>query len=349
MAVGQNALVGFPSYLAVARETTYGTYVTATAGIEFISSSLRTMKEAKVIEEITTHRVYADTISLGKKIEGDIEIHYDPRSTAAAYLLQNAMGGAAITSATATGETAGGSAFTHTFTLGNFDATHGSLSINTRKGDSASAKIFEFTGLRVNEFTLNSEIDEAVKATFSLIGKDSTISTNDVSTAIGNLNQWPLSFVSGRVSVESSFGSLTSTSFWHVQTVELTIANNLKADADSRRIGSDLLQVLPPGVAAITLNMTMRFDTTTAYTAMINNSQLACELEFLGDTLSGSAIRRGIKIQMPKIFITEASDPEIGGPDEILKTEVSALVLRDSSTSTGYAIRALVTNDTSSY
>lgn len=349
MAVGQNAILSFLSYCGLARETTFGTYVTGTAGLEFVSNSMKTTKENKVIEEISTYRVFNKTIGLGKVVDGDLEFYYDPRNTASAYILQNALGGAAITSATATGETAGGSAITHTFTLGNFDATHGSLSMNVRKGDSASAKIFEFSGLRVNEFKITSELDEPVMAVASFMGKDSTMTANDVSTAIGTLNQIPLTFVSGRLSIESTFGSLTSSSFWHVQSVEMAINNNLKSDESARRIGSDVLQVLPPGVAAITMNVTLRFDTTTAYNAMLNNTQLAAEFEFLGDTLATSAIRRGLKMQFPKVIVTEAADPEIGGPDEVLTQDVTLVALRDVSSAGGYAIRAMVTNDTASY
>ena len=349
MAVGQGAVTGFDSYTGLARETTYGTYVTGTAGIDFISNTLRMTKENKVIEEVNGSRVYSDTIGLGRKVEGDIEVYYDPKSTGYNYLLQNALGGAAITSATATGETAGGSAFTHTFTLGNFSATHGSLSANIRKGGSSAGKIFEYSGLRVNEWKLTAELDEAVMMTFSMIGKDETASSNDVSSTIGTIDSQPLSFVSGRVSMESSLASLTSSSYWHVQSAELVVNNNLKADNESRRLGSDTLDVLPPGVAAIELNLKLRFDTTTAINAMVNGTQFCTELEFLGNTLTTSIIRQGLKIQLPKVIVTEAGSPEIGGPDEILTQEVKAVALFDKSSASGFAIKAFVTNVTSGY
>lgn len=348
MAIGQGAMVSYGSYLALARESTYGTYVTATSGLEYINCSLRTKKENKIIEEVSNYRVFSDTIALGKVVEGDVEFYYDPKSVAANLILQNALGGKAVTSATATGETAGGLAFTHTFTLGDFDTGTASLSANHRKGDSAGAKIFEFKGMRVNELAFQAALDEPLKIAANFIAQDSSLSTNDVASTIGVLNQVPLSFVNGRLSLETSFSSLTSTSFWHIQECELKIANNLKADSESRRIGSDLLSVLPPGMCQIELSFTLRFDTSTAYNAMLNATQYSAELEFLGDTLTGSAIRQGIKIQLPKLILSEAMDPEIGGPDEILKMECKAHVLRDTSSASGYAIRALVTNLASS-
>ena len=97
------------------------------------------------------------------------------------------------------------------------------------------------------------------------------------------------------------------------------------------------------------LSMTVRFDTLTAYNAMLNNTQLSAELEFLGDTMSTSVIRQGLKLQMPRIYISDPGDPTIGGPDEILTAEIKAIVLRDASSASGYALRALVTNQTASY
>ena len=348
MAIGQGAIVAFPSYLALTRETTFGTYATGTSGVDFLSCSIKTMQEAKILEEISTRRVYSDQILTSKKVEGDLELYYDPKNVASNLLVQNAFGGAAVTSATATGETAGGTAFTHTVVLGNFDTGAASLSANMRKGDSASAKIFEFSGIRVNEFSLSAEIDDAVKMNFSLIAKDSSTTSNDVSTSVGMINTSPLSFVNGRLSLETTFAALTTTSFWHIQNVELTINNNLKSDSESRRIGSNVLQVLPPGPAIIEMTFSVRYDTTTAYNAMLAGTQYSAELEFLGDTLTTSIIRQGIKLQMPKIFIQEASDPEVGGPDEVLVQEIKAVVLQDSSSASGYAIRALITNLASS-
>ena len=130
--------------------------------------------------------------------------------------------------------------------------------------------------------------------------------------------------------------------------MEFVMTNNLLSDSASRRIGSDTLQVLPAGLATFELKATIRFDTTTAFDAMMNNTRLFGEFEFLGDTMSGSALREGIKITMPHLRITDAGDPEISGPNEMLTSEVTFAVPRDP-TASGYAVRAVVTNNTSSY
>ena len=104
-------------------------------------------------------------------------------------------------------------------------------------------------------------------------------------------------------------------------------------------------------MANFELKCTIRFDTTTAFAAMTAGTRLAAEFEFLGDTMTTSVIREGLKITMPYILVSDAGDPEIGGPNEILSSEVTFSVLRDrdSTGTSGYAARAFVTNNTSSY
>ncbi len=349
MAVGDGSLISPLSYVGVGRETTFGTYTTATAGLNILSSSFKTVKETKILEEISTSRTYAKRIGLSKVIEGEAEFYVDPKNTAFAYIMENAFGGT-IVSSTATGETAGGAAFEHTFAIGNVtDLSYSALCINMRKGESAGGMVFEYSGARVNELNFTAEIDEALKCSSTFMIKDSTQTSNDVASSLTGRQTGCLSFVNGRVSVETTFASLTSTSFWHVQSVEFGISNSLKADTGSRRIGSDVLDVIAPGIASFTFNMTMRFDTLTAYSAMLNETKLSAQLEFEGDTLTGSIIKEGLRLDLPEIYINDAGDPAIGGPDESLTAEISCSVLRDDSSASGYAVQGVLTNLVSSY
>lgn len=348
MAVGDSALISGLSYLGVGRETTFGTYTTCPAGLPFLSASLKTMKENKILEQVSTSRTYAQRMSLSKVVEGEVEFYFQPRLSACAYILSNAFGATNATSLTSTGETTGAganSAMDHTFLIGEFNGSYPSLCLNLRKGPTTTGKVFQYSGVRVDELMFSAEIDEALKCNAALVCQDSTVNSNDIAAATFPNTSTVLSFVDGRISVDGSFASLTSASFWHVQSCEFGWANSLKKDNESRRIGSDILNVLPAGMAQFTLNLTIRFDTTTAFDAMMNATQLAAELHFLGPTLPSSSIRQGLKISFPKVFISESGDPEVGGPDEILTSEVAFHVLRDDSSSTGYAVRGILTTN----
>lgn len=348
MSDGQGALAGGLSYLAVGRETTFGTGVTCTAGIDFLSANFKLTKENKIIEQIERSRTNSKYLTLSRKVEGELEFYYAPLQDSHNFILQNAFGGT-ITSATATGETVGGGAMAHTFKIGSMDQSYPSLSFNMRKGGSSGGKVFEYSGMRVGEIEFAAEIDEALKINSSFIGKDVTLTTNDVEGSLTVSSAPYLTFVNGRFSIENTFGSLTSSAFWHVQSVNISINNNLQSDASSRRLGSDTLVVLPPGLAQIEMKCKMRFDTTTAWTAMINATQLYGQVEFLGNTISGSIARQGIKFNFQNLRITDHGDPEVSDPSGIITSEITFAALRDDSSSTGYALEAVVTNNKASY
>lgn len=345
MAIGQYAQLGGLSYVAIGRETTLGTYNTCTAALDCLSASIATTQDNKILEQIERSRTYSKRMSLMKKVGGDLEFYFAPQMDACNFILQNAFGGT-ITSATSTGETVGAgaaSAMDHTFAVGNMGESYPSLCVNIRKGDATNGKVFQYSGVRVNNINFSASIDDALKCNVGLTGLDSTLNSNDVSSALGVTSTSVLSFVDGRLSVEGTFASLTSSSFWHIQSVEFGWSNNLKSDSDAGRIGSNILTTLNPGIMSFTLKTKIRFDTTTAYSAMLNATKLSAQLHFLGPTMTSSAIRQGIKFNLPTVYINNAGDPTIGGPDQILSSDVDFHVLRDDTTSTGYAVQAVVT------
>lgn len=340
---GSGALLGADSYVAVGRESTYGTYGTCTALLECLSFGLGGMVEGKKLEQIAFNRVYSDHLSLSKKVEGAVEFYYKPRQEACNYILLNAFGCSTATTATVTA----GASYTHTIDIGDMSGTYKSLCVNSRRGDATNGKIYQYTGLRVNELTLSAEIDDALKCSAGFIGKDEATGTT-VASALTVTSTDILSFVNGRISV-STFGSdLTSTTYYEVENIEFSLNNNLKGD-DGRRIGSNVIGVLPVGVAELSLKCTLRYDTSTAYDAMVAGTALNAEFIFTGATLASSNQLESLKIVMPKIYVAEAKNPEVGGPDEIIKQEISFNIMRDKSSSGGYAVQAILTNATSSY
>ncbi len=346
---GQNANVGLFSYVLVGVEATFKTYNTCTAGLRFNSFNVGTMKDSKVLEQVETSRTFSTRIGLSKSTEGECEFYMGADSDAAVRILHNAMGGGVVASITATGDTVTSGVFEHTFSVKNFDTTYSSLCINARKGDATNGKYFEYSGGRVNEFSLKAEMDDALLANASLIFCTGTSAGQDLSALLTNTGQTPLNFTGMRLSVADTFASLTASSYWHVQSIEFGISNNLKADSDSRSLGTDTLTVLPPGMALFNFTCSMRFDTLTAYNAMMNETQFAAQMEFNGSTITGSNLKQMIRINLPRVYIKSAPEPEIGGPDEILKTEVEFDVLRDVSSANGYAVQFVVRNKSTGY
>lgn len=351
MPVGDTALLGGLSYVAIGRETVTGTYNTCPAFLPCLSAGMVTKKENKIIEQIERSRTHSQRMPQMKKVGGPLSFYFQPQLDACAYILQNAFVGT-VTSATATGETVGAgalSAMDHTFNVGDAFQSHTSLCINERKGPSGTGKVFQYSGVRVNEISFACELNDALKVNVDLVGIDSTQNSNDVHTTTMQTSTSVLSFIDGRVSVESSVAALTTTSFWHVQSAEFGWSNNLKNDAASGRIGSDVLTVLPFGMATFNLRCKIRFNTTTAYDAMIASTKLAVQLDFQGPTMSSSSIRQKLRFTFPAVYIHDAGDPAIGGPNENLTSDVEFSVLRQDDTTAGYACQAILTNQRASY
>ena len=349
--VGASGYLSGLSYVAVGRETTFATYNTCTAGLQCTSANVSAIQEFKVLDQIDRYRDNSRGVRLMKKVKGDLEFHFAPQLDACTFILQNAFGGT-ITSATATGETVGAGAssgMTHTFNLGNMDQSYPSICVNIRKGDTTTGRVFMYNGVRVNDIQFSAEIDSPLKCSVNLGIIDATQQTNDVSAAIGVTSTALLNFTDGRISVETTFASLTSTSFWHVISCQFGWTNNLKQDNDAGRIGSAILTQLPVGMREHTLKCKIRFDTTTAFDAMMANTKLSAQLQFQGPTLTSSAIRQGVRFDYPVVYIKDAGDPQIGGPDEVLTSDVEFAVLRDDTSSTGYAVQGIVTNSKSSF
>lgn len=356
MSNGSLANVGYASYLMVEREKTFKTYNCSTTSkpLAFTKAKFIVEKDSKNLDEISSQRTLANRVGLGKKVSGDVSFYMAADSDACQYLLQNAMGGGVsggtIISATAAGDTVGAGVFEHVVSIANFDLTYSSLCFNHRKGDGTNGKIWAYQGFRIDGFSLKAKLDDSLMADVKMLGSDATVGAADLSASISNSNaQTPLDFVGMSFSVDGSLGSITAASFWHVQSIDFGITNKLKADASSRAIGSDVVEVLSPGLCSQTLKVEMRFDDLTAYNAMLAQTQMAAQLKFLGSTITGSKLQQMIQVDLPKVFIKNAGDPEVGGPDDVLKCSVEFDILRDISTTTGYAMKITTRNKTSAY
>jgi hypothetical protein len=351
--LGKNSVVSWGSYVGVGRETTLGTYATMTTGLDFLTSSLNTKRDGKILDEIVRNAdgVGVNRITLGKGIEGALEFYYRPSDKACNYILQQAFGGTISSATLTTG------AYQHTFNLGDMEnnrptttaSNYKGLSVNIRKGNAADGKVWQYQGLRVNELVMASALDEALRINASFIGMDSTQVSNDVSSGLTYTDEPPFVFTQARISVESSLAACTTSTYWHVQSAEISIKNSLKADADSRRLGSEILDVMPIGKREIGVKLGMRFDTVTAYDYFKNATRLAMQLEFIGATIGATNQLKKLTLNIPKLYLNNSTDPEIGGPDEVLKSSLEFQVLYDSDSTTGYALKALLQNDNANY
>lgn len=336
---GSTAKTVLPSYVAVGKESAWGTYASATTAMEFISCSFKTEIESQKLDSIGLNRGYTKRVQLNKNVQGSLEMNL--HSVESTMMIANALGGAIVTTPGSTG------AYVHSISAGNFDTGVSSLSFNVRKGDTTP---WHYSGGRVNVMKISAEVGEVVKASFEMIFQDSTQLTDDISGTLSITSILPMTFVNGVFRYAATeAAAATTTAQECIQGFELEVNNNLAADEASRCLGSNLLRVLPPTRREVSLTITQRFDTTTTFERFIQNTQGAVELFFRGpDSLTSDKFHE-ITLRLPKVFLN-SPDPTLEGADSIIQSEIKYDVLVDNpATTTGKDIGVTVQNNVASY
>jgi len=337
MSVGDSAKIGVRSYTAFAKESTFGTYATATTAIEALSVGFKVEKESIKLETLNRKRSFSKRVQTIQNVAGAVESYLHPQESV--LLVATAMGGgigtASISAAT----------FTHSITAGNFDTSPASLSFNVRKGDTHT---WEYVGGRPNVCTIAAEIGSPVTLSLEMVFKDATQLANDISAALSVSSVIPYIYHQGSYIYAATEGALTTTAAEPIQSFELVINNNIVSDAPARKLGTQIPDVLPPTTRNIELTVTQRFDTTTNYQRFIQATQGAVRLEFVGASIT-AATNYKWQIDLPKVFMN-TPDPEIGGPGEVIQSEFTFDVIdSDINTTTGKDIGMTVINDVSAY
>jgi len=339
MAIGDEAQAVVQSYIAVGKEATFGTYASATTAIEAISCSFRVDIASQKLETLHINRGRAKRVQLDKEVKGTLEQFLHPHESV--LMVANAMGGG-IGSSSLTG------AFLHSITAGNFNTSPASLSFQVRKG-SSNTQAFNYSGGRCNSMQLAATVGEPVKATYEMIFKDATLTSDGNSTIFSISSVLPFVYTGGvfRYAATETLAA-TTTVEEPIQSFELTISNNLKSDKDARKLGTNVLTVLPATSRGVELKTTFRFDTTTSFNRFIQATQGAIEIVLSGDSIT-TEFTHQMTIRLPKVF-ANSPDPELKGVNDILMSDLNWDVVVDSpSTSTGKDIGITIRNNTASY
>lgn len=322
MANGDLARVGVRSALALRPESTYGTFAATTSALNCyapISIGIKTEMVTQKLDELGgSQRGFSRQVQLDKNVSGPIEGYLHPEESLP--FLINAMGGRyTFNSLTSAGD--------HSITTGNFTAsdTCVSLSIWAAKGEQHT---WRYTGGVINSLKISAAIGEPVKMTAEFVFQDSSISTGDtaMTLALSISATRPFTYVDGVYRYDATEGSLTSSVNEPIQSFELEINNNLITDAQARQLGTRLLSRIPPSPRReVTLKISQRFDTSTTYTRMIENTAAAVALFFRGDSISAEYFK-DLTITLPNVR-TKNAEPLVEGANEVLKSEIEFDVL----------------------
>ena len=120
MAIGQDYEMGVVSYVALFKETTYGTYPstaeTNASTLEPLSIGFKTEIESQKLDQISRNRGNTKRVQLNKNVSGTLEQFLHPEESV--LLIATTLGGGI-----ASGSLSG--AYVHSLTAGDFDTSPG--------------------------------------------------------------------------------------------------------------------------------------------------------------------------------------------------------------------------------
>lgn len=341
MAVGSGATPPLPSYVALSKESSFGSLASATSAVEVISCNIGVKYKQERLKTIGPNRGFSKRVQLDKNVAGTIEAYLHPIESVLPVAV--ALGGGIASSVTSVTNV-----YTHSITAGNFDTAPSSLSFNIRKGPSFCQ---QYCGGRVNELKISGQVGEVIKASYAMLFKDNTTGV-DCSGILSVSSALPFTFVGGSYRYDQTEGSLTSSVAEPIQGFELTVNNNIADGSESRELGTDIRTVLQPTRRDVTLSITQRFDTSTAFNRMIQATQGAVELYFRGQIITTSAAVTKyyeMTVRLPKVYHAD-TDPKIGGDETVLSVETPLDVVVDNpNTTTGKDIGITFQNNVASY
>lgn len=345
MAVGSEARISPNSYVAFGKESTFGSYASASTAAECLSVGFTVSRKSEKLDTIGQNRGFTKRVQLEQTVKGAMETYLHPYESVLPIVV--AMGGGIASSVTAVG-----GVYLHSITSGNFDTAPSSLSFNVRKGATAS-HVWRYLGGRVDQLKISAEIGEPIKVAYDWMFRDATNLTDDISNILSISSVLPFTFVQGVYQYSTTEVLADTTSAQEpIQGFELTVNNNIADGPESRELGTNLQTLLTPIRRNVELTIKQRFDTTTAYQRMLQATVGSIQLFFRGEVITtSSAVTKyhEMTIRMPKVYYA-AADPELGGPGEVLTMEIPIDVLVDNpGTTTGKDIGITFQNAVASY
>lgn len=342
MSVGNGVpYMGYDSIMGIAQETTFGTYVTATAFIEFNTEGVKTEIEELVRESINGTRFFKKRLKGNQTTSGNVEMDFNPASDATCYLLKQAMGGTVSSSTIASG------VYTHTFLVGNMesnDSTGGaadvkSLSLSIRRG---TTDTFNYYGGRVNTLTLKGDVNSPVIMTVDMAFKGASTSSTIPSASFSDV--LPVNFTGVTIKTADNLGSVAAEYF---KSFELSINNNIYTDV--RVLGSREPAQLPPGKQSIKLKLAQQYDTITSYNRFIQNTSTVIQITMdsgitIGGT-GGTATTYSCVINLANCYVN-STNPQVGD-NGVLMYELDVTGMYGSTM--GSTMQVYVNNATISY
>ena len=342
MAIGDGYQHNYKSALGLAKETTWGTFVTASTFIEFDSESLKRAIPIEKINAVNSERSPVKFYLSNETVSGGIEGPVNVAADAFVMLLKNALGGTCASTALSAG------AYSHVLYVGDQESNANTSTATDTKGLSFEVRrganhVWRISGGRVNKMSIKGEIGQPIKFSAEIVAKTASLTTA-LSTTVVYTDATPQLWTQVVITDAASVGAIPGSAQTY-QNFEVNIDNKLMTDM--RNLGSRQISALPIGGFDVSMKLTQRFDTSTSHDYWLAETPRSFRIAVTGATIGAQSPQYLLQIDLPKCVLAY-DHPTVNGREGVLTHELPYMCLRDNTT-TGYEIRATVQNATASY
>lgn len=302
--VGSNAAIG------LGQETLWGSgTVAVTKFFPFVSEGITKTKEVQFSNAIRGSTARSIWRTGKTSVGGDINVEVIPDSAGIFTLFYNALG------RVVTAGPSGSGYYTHRI------MPSGVLPEGLRVEVERDAAAFTYSGMKVQNMSMECRVGDPLTATFTLIGKDEETSADPTTaTTISTLN--PLTYDEGSLYID---GSATAT---EISGFSISVANSLAEDKGA--LGSASRIALPrSGFREVTGTLNAEFDNLLNYNRFVNGTETSLHLSFVSDDEAATGTDYQLDIYLPRVVFT-GNTPTVSGPD-LIYHDLPFLALYSSS------------------
>jgi hypothetical protein len=300
-------------------ETTFGLAPSSPNAfvLPFVSESLRQSRNLVSSNTIRSDRNPYAPVRGRVEVAGDITFELSPQY---GKMLKHIFG-----SVTSSGASA---PYTHTFKIGDLPI---GMTIEKQFTELDTAKYFQYTGCRVNSFSLRCTTEGMIECSVGLMGKKEIVSGESFDSTATDLGHTPFDAMDATIREGGSELAI-------VTEIEMSLENNL--DGGNYVIDrTGLRRSIPAGTVRVSGRVRAVFENTTLYDKAINNTETSLSIEFAKGTGTGaSAGNEKLTIYVPELLFSPNA-PVVSGPaGVVVELPFEGYYSNDSASSAMYAV-----------
>lgn len=275
-------------------ETTYGLAPDSPNAfvLPYVSESLRQSRNLVTSKTIRNDRNPYSPARGNVEVSGDVSFELSPQY---GRVLHHVFGDVASVGSSAP--------YTHTFTIGSLPV---GMTLEKQFTDLAVAKYFQYTGCKVNSFSLSARTEGMIDCSISLMGKKEVVSGESFDATATDLGHTP--FDSMEASIAEAGAELAT-----VTEIDFSLENGLDGgnyviDRTGQR------RSLPAGTTRVSGNVRAVFEDVTLYNKAINNTETSLSVSFTkGNGGGATAGNEKFTLYVPELIFSPNA-PVVSGP-----------------------------------